>query len=320
MISVIVPVYNVEKYLDDCIQSILSQRILDFELVLVDDGSTDKSYEICEKYATRDKRVKFVSITNSGVNHARKVGVENAIGEYTMFVDSDDTIDCYALENMTRAITRLDDVDIVVGHMQDEYKVVSGSEYLIDMLNSTCNVAMSFKLYKTNVLQKCFIDIPRRFKYGEDLLQNINLAQYVNKVVYCDIKYYNYRSVETSISHTFQFNQEYEKKYYNFLSSLLFEGCFLNKQTDNIKSEICMALYRSHMNGLKNIALYSHVFNFNDPDFIRLKSEVKPFSQRLSIDEKILLYTPSRMCIMLLKLYYVFCRFKQNVKKVIYRM
>ena len=92
-ISVIVPVYNVEKYLSDCIDSILAQTFTDFELILVDDGSTDNSGYICDKYKNKDQRISVIHQKNQGVSVARNIGINCSTGEYLMFVDSDDTID-----------------------------------------------------------------------------------------------------------------------------------------------------------------------------------------------------------------------------------
>ena len=93
IISIIVPVYNAEKYLSRCIDSILRQTFADFELILVNDGSSDKSKEICEKYLESDPRIKLINQENSGVSAARNTGLDNASGEYIGFVDSDDFIE-----------------------------------------------------------------------------------------------------------------------------------------------------------------------------------------------------------------------------------
>lgn len=90
MVSIIVPVYNVEKYLDQCISSVLSQTYQNWELLLIDDGSTDNSKEICDQYSKKDSRIKAIHKVNGGVSSARNLGLENAQGEYLMFLDSDD--------------------------------------------------------------------------------------------------------------------------------------------------------------------------------------------------------------------------------------
>ena len=92
MISVIVPVYNVEPYLRECIESILGQTYRDFELILVNDGSTDDSGTICDEYAAQDTRIRVLHQKNSGVSVARNVGLDSVQGEYITFVDSDDRV------------------------------------------------------------------------------------------------------------------------------------------------------------------------------------------------------------------------------------
>ena len=90
LLSIIMPVYNVEKYLNECIDSVLSQTVNDYELILVDDGSTDRSGEICREYAEKTDRIKVIQKQNSGAAAARNVGIKNAKGEYLLFLDSDD--------------------------------------------------------------------------------------------------------------------------------------------------------------------------------------------------------------------------------------
>ena len=93
LISIIVPVYNVEKYLEECIDSILNQTYKNLEIILVDDGSTDNSGIICEDYAKIDSRIKVIHKKNGGLSDARNVGIDKALGEFIIFVDSDDYID-----------------------------------------------------------------------------------------------------------------------------------------------------------------------------------------------------------------------------------
>lgn len=104
MISIIVPIYNAERYLNKCIDSILSQSFVGFELVLINDGSTDSSGAICEKYAVMDNRVKVFHKKNGGVGSARNMGLEKATGDWVMFVDADDWIELDCLEVCYRSL------------------------------------------------------------------------------------------------------------------------------------------------------------------------------------------------------------------------
>lgn len=103
-ISVVIPVYNKEKYMDDLFQCLLSQTFEEFECILIDDGSTDASGEICDKVACIDKRFEVIHIPNSGVSHARNVGIDASCGEYITFIDADDRIPNNYLENLYETI------------------------------------------------------------------------------------------------------------------------------------------------------------------------------------------------------------------------
>ena len=92
MISIIIPVYNVSKYLDKCLQSVVSQTYSNIQIILVNDGSTDNSGEICERWKKKDNRIEVIHKKNGGLSNARNVGIEKAQGKYLMFVDSDDII------------------------------------------------------------------------------------------------------------------------------------------------------------------------------------------------------------------------------------
>ena len=109
-ISIIVPIYNVERYLCECIDSIIAQTFVDWELLLIDDGSTDNSRLICEDYASKDKRIRVTHKPNGGVSSARNLGLDHAQGEYLTFVDADDWIDKDNLEICVSAMeqNRLD--------------------------------------------------------------------------------------------------------------------------------------------------------------------------------------------------------------------
>ena len=103
-ISIIIPVYNVENYIERCIDSLISQSYINLEIILVDDGSTDKSGEICDRYAVVDNRIKVIHIKNSGRGEARNIGLSQANGQYIGFVDSDDWVEKdlykYLIENI----------------------------------------------------------------------------------------------------------------------------------------------------------------------------------------------------------------------------
>ena len=102
-VSIIVPVYNVEKYLDRCMESLLNQTLKDIEIILVDDGSPDNCPQMCDDYAKKDSRVKVVHKANAGLGYARNSGLDVATGEYVAFVDSDDYVELDMYEQMYEA-------------------------------------------------------------------------------------------------------------------------------------------------------------------------------------------------------------------------
>ena len=115
MISVIIPVYNVEDYISSCLDSILSQSYTDFEVLLIDDGSTDGSGDICDSYSAKDNRIKVFHIKNTGVSNARNIGIENAQGEWLTFIDSDDLLLDGTFKNWQEIIEKKDIKLIVSG-------------------------------------------------------------------------------------------------------------------------------------------------------------------------------------------------------------
>ena len=148
LVSVIVPVYKAEKWLHRCVDSILAQTMEDFELLLIDDGSPDRSGEICDEYAAKDSRVRVFHKENGGVSSARALGVKEARGEYSIHVDPDDYIAVNMLEDMVVKVQELDcDVLMcdyyekkgdVVMYKKQQPKSLNPKEILKDML--TCDI------------------------------------------------------------------------------------------------------------------------------------------------------------------------------------
>lgn len=135
-VSIIVPVYNVEKYLDECVKSILAQTYTDIEIVLVDDGSKDTSGAMCDEYKKQDERIVVVHKENGGLSSARNAGMENASGSYYIFVDSDDTISSNMVEEMVKK-AKEHDAKIVSSLISEEQdKLGKGNAEKITILNT----------------------------------------------------------------------------------------------------------------------------------------------------------------------------------------
>lgn len=205
-ISVIVPVYNVEKYLDRCIQSVLSQTYTNFELLLINDGSTDSSGVVCDKYAKMDSRVRVFHKQNGGLSSARNVGISNALGEYVIFLDSDDYwMSSLALNNLLECAI-LNNADIVRGELcyvdedevflwdnrkntKEKYAniVLSNASFINRIVCREWWVCVS--LYKSTILQE--FDETQNFQ--EDIDFHIRIFTQKLKCLYLPIVFYAYR-------------------------------------------------------------------------------------------------------------------------------
>ena len=215
MISVIVPVYNVEKYVGKCIESILKQTYTDFELILVNDGSTDHSYDICCEYKKKDSRIKIINKKNGGLSDARNVGIDASLGEYITFIDSDDFISRYMFEFLHNILIK-NNADIAIC----SFLRVCENENPIDKIPSEMNIQLlnSEECYEAIYSSKCdeftvawgklyrrklFDAI--RYPYGklhEDEFVTYKLYSRSEKVVYVPIQGYYYLNREQSIMNT----------------------------------------------------------------------------------------------------------------------
>lgn len=216
IISVIVPIYKVEKYLRECIDSILNQTYTNLEVLLIDDGSPDNCPKICNEYAKMDSRVKVIHKANGGLSDARNVGIDTATGNYIVFVDSDDVIDETMIEklylNLTKYNADISECEYVFTKQiptKIKEKEIQKDEYNnIEALNSMyvcggCKVVAWNKMYK----RELFNDIKYPVgKLHEDVFTTYKLLFKANKVVHTNEILYFYRNRNDSIVN--QFNEK----------------------------------------------------------------------------------------------------------------
>lgn len=215
--SVIVPVYNAEKYIKNCIQSIVNQTYPFWELILIDDGSLDNSGTICDEYAAKEPRIKVIHQYNQGVSSARKTGFEKSTGEWICFVDADDII---ANDYIEKLVSNNSNVDIVHAHMQND-QYISAQEYISLLLKNNTYNGPVYKLFHRNLISIDCFKFPQEINHGEDTLMNIVIALRNTKKIKC-IKYkgYYYLSHSTGLASTHKASIKYEDKYYEVLQSL----------------------------------------------------------------------------------------------------
>ena len=219
--SVLVPVYKVEKYIDECIQSVLNQTYGNFELILVDDGSPDRSGRICEEYAAKDSRIKVFHKENGGLMSARRYGIAKATGDYYVFLDSDDYIALNSLEILEKNI-RQTGADCVIYGI--EWLKPGGTEY-VRCNDAYCNRLITDKAEALNIIlndssfnslcrkctkASCFDG--RDFSHwyhissGEDRLQSLEILENAQSFLFIPEMLHYYRANETSITHTINYD------------------------------------------------------------------------------------------------------------------
>lgn len=181
LISVIVPVYNVEKYLCRCVDSILNQTYPYLEIILVDDGSTDNSVKICDEYAKKDSRIKVIHKRNGGVSSARNVGLQNVTGEFVTFVDSDDYLESTCLEKMHNGMIK-SNVDLVVVRWKNQDGIIkignTDETFKEKMINQgqlpTIGLLTTVWGHLYRKKQLADISFDEEIFYGEDILFSVN--------------------------------------------------------------------------------------------------------------------------------------------------
>ena len=212
LISIIVPVYNVEKYLKRCVDSILAQTYKNLEVVLVNDGSTDNSGVICDEYAKEDTRIKVVHKENGGVSTARNVGLEVATGECIGFIDSDDYIEPTMFETLLSKLEKENADMVICGFRQVQVNGVAKinkvdhnidwskeniiKNYFTQGIIKELMYAPVNKLYKKSLIRN--LRFCEKYRMGEDILFLFQCIEKMNKLAYVDGVFYNYVMRENS--------------------------------------------------------------------------------------------------------------------------
>lgn len=215
IISVIVPAYNAESTIERCLKSILTQTYQNLEVLVINDGSTDNTEKKILKICNDDERVKLFSIRNSGVSHARNLGIDNAKGDYITFVDSDDFIE---KEMYQILLGLIENYNVKIAHCSyqntDEngklISVVGGKNRTIRQNHDEAMICLLEgkyfsgglwnKLYHSSLFSQCRLD--ETIKYSEDILLNYQLFDQVEASVYIDSPLYNYVAVQNSSTHS----------------------------------------------------------------------------------------------------------------------
>ncbi len=240
LVTVVVPVYKVEKYLDRCIESIVNQTYKNLEIILVDDGSPDNCPQMCDDWAKKDSRIRAFHKENAGAGMARNTGLDNATGEYIFFVDSDDYVSIYLVEKCLLNAYK-NDSDVVIFGRTDIFddgrqvekdicadklifkKTEIKNELISAMLNYQFGIGMSIwsKMYKVQTikhLNKRFVS--ERELFSEDVYFGIDLFADINTVSILKDNLYYYSIRENSLSRQFNSNRYQEQNDYFYKKTI----------------------------------------------------------------------------------------------------
>lgn len=241
-ISVIIPVYNVEKYLKRCLDSVISQKYKNLEIILIDDGSTDNSGKICDEYAQKDKRIIVIHKENGGLSDARNKGLEVCTGDYISFVDSDDWIEEdffeYVVNNAKDNDLLIFDYYISNGknskwikYKNSEFELTK-EKCLIELTKAKIQSYAWNKVYKINLFND--IRFPKGRNYEDQAIMHL-IVEKSTKIKYCNKAFYNYYQNPKGITHTVNY-----KNYRDFLYVNILRGRFLKKKYPKV--------YEYHLN------------------------------------------------------------------------
>lgn len=296
LISVIIPLYNVENYIDNCLQSVLDQSFQNLEIILIDDGSIDDSGKICDAYSRKDDRIRVLHIRNSGVSAARNCGLDIATGEYIAFIDSDDTVHQNYIDELYKT-AETQDSDIVCSgytytgkelkYEHNDFKNLSNSrESFVEHLLQNTGGTICSKLFKASIISDNQLKFDGTLKMREDLIFSLEFAFFANSFHVVHNFYYNYnglnvdslsnadntenrlqvRNIITKILEKHNFNKVVEERLLNIRNKeILFAGireCFnFEKPLTTIqvfysKSEISELSTQIKIVGLKDAVLY----------------------------------------------------------------
>ena len=283
LVSIIVPVYNVEKYLWGCLNSLVDQTHQNLQIIVVDDGSRDDSGEICEEFARRDSRITVIHQENKGVSAARNAGLEKVRGEYLLFVDGDDTLEPDTVEVALRGFVN-DTVDVVIFGVtkiwKDEQRrldlaletgIFSKEQVLRGILKDYASMGAGFPVNKLWRIQTFgnVCEIPRfdeSLYYFEDLEWVVRMVRQIQNANLLPHHFYHYYIHSSSATHAPGAQEHREIGYHQSIWKIL---CTLQQESD-VASWFAQRYYPEIVNGV------IHGWRQNWPDLVKLLAEKLP--------------------------------------------
>lgn len=284
IISIIVPIYKAEKYIERCINSLLSQTFENYEIILVDDGSPDNSGTICDKYSKENTKIRVIHKENGGVTSARRIGVENAKGEFIVFVDADDELQYDSLNQMFN-VCKENKCDILVTARTNvrpnkERKVLnkcegllSNEKFIFHLLKNNVSIAPHPYMTKRSLFYLSeALNIPKEITINEDLIMNIKLGLKANNIFVANsIDTYKYYYTPNSAGKQRK-NLIYWEKVFIIINDILKESNLFNiEEIRKAYYSYVLRIMRVAINEplhIKNKIIkeikWSYIFNYED--------------------------------------------------------
>ncbi len=292
LVSVIVPIYNVEKYLDQCIKSLVKQTYSNLEIILVDDGSEDASSTICDKFADQDKRIKVIHKLNGGPSSSREAGIAAITGEYAMFVDGDDWIDNDTIEVCLKYIDIYPELQCILFSYIKEYpgnsipvQVMDSSGYFegkkakdkiyrrlfglspeemnhperMHNIESCC-----MKLYRTSFIKKGKFFDTKKVGSSEDALFNMYALYKIDKAYYIDKNFYHYRKLPQSLTNSYRPRLVTQwGLLFDTMEGIIKEKELEQEYTVALNNRIALSIFGIGINELGNssVGVFGHIKN-----------------------------------------------------------
>lgn len=234
-ISVIVPIYNAEKYLEKCLDTIIKQTYKNLEIILVDDGSKDNSRFICRRYALKDDRIKLICNSNHGAGYSRNCGIKEATGEGIIFIDADDYVKLNYIEKMVSFFDNNDLVICNIYYFYEKYNKYVLNKVDLENLTGSWNKDILFlkdriyyphlKLYKTNIIKNNNIYFPEDMVISEDQIFNYNYLRYVQNYKYINEGLYIYVIRENKSLSKLRTKEAFESQ----IKGIIFKESYFNE-------------------------------------------------------------------------------------------
>lgn len=316
LVSVIIPFYNSQSYINRCVESIIKQTYKNLEIILIDDGSTDLSYFLCKKLAVSDKRIRLIHQDNNGVSAARNTGLKEARGLYIVFADADDWLNPTSIQEMIEVASKQ-----YCDYIIFEYRkcnslsdsrfdtCYTGSVQAISARQAFYKVINPFgfygsvwgKLFKTEIINRYNLTFDEKINVGEDLLFVINYMTKISKYYYSNSVVYNYFNNKDSVLHSDK-SVNFKKR-----SSILhvYEILLKMPELSSYRSRIT-AIYTRELCDWYTIA---SILNYKS-DKLSLKCKIKKLLYIFLLDDTFTLKTKLNTC-----LKYLFPKFVYKIRK-----